>query len=104
MKVIIEGLYTGNGYMIPTLYDNGISLNAEATDSLTIELHQSVSPFGLISAQAVILLRNGYAVRGNYPPNGNYYIVIKHRNGIETWSKNPVSFSGPTVFYDFSKP
>jgi hypothetical protein len=104
VKVIIEGLYTGNGYMIPTLYDNGISLNAEATDSLTIELHQSVSPFGLISAQAVILLRNGYAVRGNYPPNGNYYIVIKHRNGIETWSKNPVSFSGPTVFYDFSKP
>lgn len=40
VKVIIEGLYTGNGYMIPTLYDNGISLNAEATDSLTIELHQ----------------------------------------------------------------
>jgi hypothetical protein len=31
-----------------------------------------------------------------------YYIVIKHRNGIETWSKNPVTLMGSTVLYDFT--
>lgn len=104
VKVLIEGMYVGNGYMTPALYNGGLSANADAADTLIIELRQAASPFGLVSAQSAVLLRNGYAVRGNYPPAGNYYIVIRHRNGIETWSKNPVSFTGATVFYDFSKP
>jgi alpha-L-arabinofuranosidase len=104
VKLFIEGMYTGNGFMIPNLYNNGLTTNAEATDSLTIELHQPVSPFGVISTQSVVLLRNGYATSTNYPPTGTYYIVVKHRNGLETWSKTPVSFNGSSVFIDFTNP
>jgi hypothetical protein len=34
---------------------------------------------------------------------GDYYIVIKHRNSIETWSKNPVLISNSTTV-DFTAP
>ncbi len=34
--------------------------------------------------------------------SGNYYIIIKHRQGVETWSATPVPFSGSTINYDFA--
>jgi hypothetical protein len=32
----------------------------------------------------------------------DYYIVIKHRNSVETWSAEPVSFAKDSVWYDFT--
>ena len=32
----------------------------------------------------------------------SYYIVVKHRNSVETWNSNPLSFGGTTVSYNFS--
>jgi hypothetical protein len=104
VKVIIEGFHQGGGWLSTPLYDNGLHANPDASDSLLIELHQAVTPYALVSAQYALLQRNGYAVRGNYPAPGNYFIVVKPRNGIETWSKVPVNFTGATVFFDFSKP
>jgi hypothetical protein len=34
--------------------------------------------------------------------SGNYYIIVKHRQSVETWSATPVSFSGSTISYDFT--
>ena len=35
--------------------------------------------------------------------SGNYYIVVKHRNHLETWSRLAQSFtSGTSVIYDFT--
>jgi hypothetical protein len=34
--------------------------------------------------------------------SGSYYIVIKHRNTLETWSAMPVVFGSQPVMYDFS--
>jgi len=38
------------------------------------------------------------------PPeiSSDYFIVIKHRNSIETWSSGPVSFSNASTDYNFS--
>ena len=30
--------------------------------------------------------------------NNYYYIVVKHRNSLETWSKTPVLFTTNTIF------
>ena len=30
--------------------------------------------------------------------NGDYYIVVKHRNSLETWSKYPVTFNGSASY------
>ncbi|MBK6966462.1 MAG: hypothetical protein IPH20_21845 [Bacteroidales bacterium] len=32
----------------------------------------------------------------------NYFIVIKHRNSLETWSSSPVSFSGASISFNFT--
>ncbi|MBL0097200.1 MAG: hypothetical protein IPP46_12470 [Bacteroidetes bacterium] len=34
----------------------------------------------------------------------SYYIVVRHRNAIETWSKFPILFNGTAVTYDFTIP
>lgn len=104
LKVLIEGFYQGNGFMISNLFDNGMHPDPSASDSITVELRNATNPFPLVHAHQEVLYRNGYANIPYYPSNGNYYIVVKHRNGIETWSKNPVTFTGPSVFFDFSKP
>jgi hypothetical protein len=31
--------------------------------------------------------------------NNTYYVVIKHRNSVETWSSNPVMISGNSNYY-----
>ena len=105
LKLFLEGFYTGNGKMKTTLYDLGISTDSLATDSISVNLW---SPLNLSSSNPVIsikaILKNngemnfvlpGFLV-GNY-----YYIAIKHRNTIETWSKQPVLLSNNT-FYDFT--
>jgi hypothetical protein len=35
-------------------------------------------------------------------PNGSYYIVVKYRNAITTWSASPQTLSMSTLTYDFS--
>jgi hypothetical protein len=32
----------------------------------------------------------------------SYYIVVKHSNSIETWSKDPVQFITSPVSFDFT--
>ncbi|MCY7360685.1 MAG: hypothetical protein LH629_01245, partial [Ignavibacteria bacterium] len=36
-------------------------------------------------------------------PNGNYYLIIDHRNALQTWSSVPVAISSTIPsFYDFT--
>ena len=75
-------------------------------DTITVELHNELSPYTLM--QSVI---NTIDINGNgqflFPGdvlNNRYYIVIRHRQTIETWSKNPVLFNTPVVSFDFTIP
>ncbi|MBK9637105.1 MAG: VCBS repeat-containing protein [Bacteroidetes bacterium] len=104
LKMLIEGLVQNGGFMISTLFDNGMNPDPNSSDSVYVELRTAASPYSLVHSHHVLLYRNGFASIPYYPSVGSYYIVVKHRNGIETWSKNPVAFNGPSVFFDFSKP
>lgn len=105
LKLYLEGFYRGGGMMQPTLYDLGISPDPTATDSITVNLW---SPLNL-SAQDPDYTVNGLlhddgTVSLNFPASitGNsFYIAIKHRNSLETWSSLPMTFD-PVTFYDFS--
>jgi hypothetical protein len=82
---LIEGFYNGVT-MIP--------------DSVTVELHSAVSPYALVSSSKGLLNASG---RGGFNFSGGirgiaYYLVVKSRNSIETWSATPVSDST----YDFT--
>jgi uncharacterized delta-60 repeat protein len=103
LKAYLQGFYTGNGLMNAVLDP----VNQPTTcDSIMVELHRSVAPFDVIFSLSGIISTSG---TGTFPFAGSvygssYYIVVKHRNSLESWSKNPVLFDTSNVGYDFSVP
>ena len=105
VRALLEGPYIGAGQMTPTLYNLGMSTNPTATDTVEINLWNPAAlsaPSPTFSTK-VILQSNGYVSISlpNTELGNSYYIVVKHRNSIETWSSAPVSIIYPTN-YDFT--
>lgn len=88
-NALIEGFY------------NGITNNP---DTVTVQLRSSTYPYSLID-QAKVYLNNTGSGTGKFynAENGTqYYIVIKHRSTVETWSAVTQSFSNGIMSYDFT--
>lgn len=103
LNVFIEGYWDGTSAMRPVLANQGQSNPATHCDSLLVELHQAAVPTNVAYSTLAVLYTNGTAT-AVFPAvtNGSYYIVLKHRNAIETWSSDPVAFTGSTASYNFS--
>ena len=105
VKVYLQGYYIGAGNQKSTLYDLGLSSISNETDSIQINLW---SPSSLLNqepsySRETILHSDGTATT-EFPGstlNKSYYIAIKHRSSIETWSKDSVIFNSVTN-YDFT--
>ena len=74
-------------------------------DKITLELHESTAPFNLIgTAFSANLLTTGYAQGlATLTLPESFYIVVKQRNSIETWSSVPVTPANGMVRYDFTQ-
>ena len=105
LKLFLEGLYVGGGLQRSVLYDLGISSLINETDTIEVDLwspnslSKSVSDYN----NKVVLKTDG-TVKITYPPDlygRSFYIAIKHRNSIQTWSSQPIYFSG-NMTYDFT--
>jgi len=86
---LIEGFYNGST-MKP--------------DTVTVELRNTSAPYSLVDQAKIFLNSSGQGSAKFYNAmNGvPYYIVLKHRNAIETWSASPQVFSASTLTYDFT--
>lgn len=87
--VLIEGFYNGT---------------SQVPDTVSVELRNTSSPYSLVD-QAKILLNNdghGSARFYNVINGASYYLILKHRNAIETWTTQPLTFSANTINYDFT--
>ena len=106
IKVLIEGLYAGSGLMNQAMGAAGAQFAAGVADVVTVELHDANAPFAVVKTFTdVDLLTDGTIAIGNILHDfaGSYYMVIKHRNSIETWSTDAFDFSGTGPFdYDFT--
>jgi hypothetical protein len=80
-------------------------------DWILVELRSAASGYAVVAQRAAFLKNDGtivdvdgaFALKFNNINYGNYYIVIKYINSIETWSKSGgVSFTTSTVSYDFT--
>ncbi|QQS35330.1 MAG: endonuclease/exonuclease/phosphatase family protein [Ignavibacteriales bacterium] len=89
VTTLIEGFYNGSSMV---------------QDTITVELRESVSPFTLVDEAKVFLSNsgNGTATFYNAENNTPYYIAVKHRNTIETWSAVPQTFINSNLTYDFT--
>ena len=106
LTLFLEGLFVGTGTMRAAL-DGSTGLpkwGASIADKITIQLHDTTSPYSTIGSPKEVNLATNGTVHTTIPDtyNGSYYIAITHRNSIETWSASPVLFTSPTVNYNFS--
>lgn len=106
VKFFLQGFKLGGGLMQNVLYSNGISADPLDCDSVLVELRQAVAPYSIVSSKSALLKTNGIALLSfsSSVVGQSYYIVIKHRNSIECWSKNPILFTGNLVNMDFTTP
>ena len=86
---LIEGFYNGTT-MVP--------------DTITVELNASLPPYSIVDQTKIILNSSGQGTGKFYSAvtNTPYYLVIKHRNTIETWSALPQTFTNSELSYDFT--
>ncbi|HNB82661.1 MAG TPA: hypothetical protein PLP14_11205, partial [Chitinophagaceae bacterium] len=102
LKAFIEGYYDGGGMMKPVLMNQGVAgASASQTDTITVELHSFSFPLFTASSVKTILNTNGTATC-SFPVSGNYYLAVKHRNGLQTWSSNYITMGPTPVNYDFT--
>jgi len=103
VKLYLEGLYLGGGILSAPLYNAGQSTNPLDADSLILSLAASNPPYAIVYSTKILLLTNGTAsaVLPGAVDGQSYFIVVKNRNSIETWSKQPVTF-GADTYYNFT--
>ena len=72
---LIEGFYDGTSMV---------------SDTVTVELRNTSAPYSLIDQSKILLNNSGQGTGRFYNAiNGTpYYLVVKHRNAVETWSSH----------------
>ena len=97
LHVFLEGMYTGNNQLQS-------ALGGSNADYITVELHSAGSPFNVIyvNSAPINTFGNGIFTFPAAAIGNTYYIVVKHRNSVETWSKTPVLMSASTT-YNFAQ-
>ncbi|MFZ1853078.1 MAG: SBBP repeat-containing protein, partial [Nitrosomonas sp.] len=78
--------------------------NNMISDSVRVFLKNISSPYNTIDSSKGKLSSSGTGafLFSNAVNGTNYYLVIKHRNTIETWSSAGVAFSAGILSYDFT--
>jgi hypothetical protein len=103
IKLFIEGFYANNNALIPV----SDAVNAPLTvDTISVSLYSSAFPYNFITTRKAVLDVTGNATV-SFPSiysGGNYYLVVNHRNSIETWSRNPVLLPLGGISYNFATP
>lgn len=91
LEMFIQGFYNA-------------TTNLQVSDTIRVYLRNFSSPFSIVDSAKALVSDSGKAeLTFNGLANGNYYIVITHRNSLETWSVNALSMTeGSVMTYDFT--
>jgi len=100
----IEGYMNGSNSMQAVLANQGMTAPLDACDTITIELHDANSPYNLLYTTQALLKQDGTAscVIGSGFISTAYYVVVKHRNALQTWSALPISLGSSSVNLNFT--
>jgi hypothetical protein len=93
ISLIMEGFY------------NVSTNNLNMSDTVRVYLRNTFAPFTIVDSSKGILdsLTFRSAFQFTNAASGNYYLHLKHRNSLETWSKTGVAYvMDSTINYDFT--
>lgn len=103
-KVFLEGLYnTSTGLMNKAQDESGDHYTGTTADQVNIKLALATAPYSIVAQSGWISLNQDGNCVATFPSalNSSYYLIVNHRNSINTWSANPVSFSNSLITYNF---
>jgi hypothetical protein len=74
------------------------------SDTVTVEFRNTSAPFNLIESKKILLNSSGSgsSIFTQIADGTPYYLIVKHRNSIETWSSSSVQFNAGNLAYDFT--
>lgn len=93
MTVLLEGFYNTSTQLM------------NCADTIRVELRTITSPYNKIDSSVVLINTAGQGVaKFKFAETGDYYLVLRHRNSIETWSKigGEHFVKGTSTSYDFT--
>ena len=103
-KLLIEGYYdTTTNLMRPVRLNQGTGTNLNVVELIDVELRGPAPSYTQVySESGLTLTTDGNAmITSAAMPLGNYYLVVKHRNAVKTWSAVPITVANNQT-YDFS--
>ncbi|HNB80702.1 MAG TPA: LamG domain-containing protein [Chitinophagaceae bacterium] len=102
LTLFLQGYYN-NSIMAPVLMNQGIGSSSMLCDTITVSLYQTAPPYTQVYSTSALLQTNGSATCNMPVIPGYYYLGIRHRNSLETWSADPIPVNSSVVVnYNFS--
>lgn len=104
VKIFPEGLYIGNNTLTPALFNADGRTSTSLSDNITIDLRDTIYPFTKLYTKSGIIDVSGNLIV-NFPnqiSGRSYYLVVRHRNSIETWSGATIRVNFVNNNYDFT--
>ena len=91
LTMLIQGFYNS-------------TTNLMVQDTARVYLRNSSSPYAIVDSAKAYLSNTGAGTFSfSNAVNGiNYYLQLKHRNSLETWSKTAQTFTGNNLTYNFT--
>ncbi len=110
LTLFLEGLYSASSGLMQQSQDctDGSAtfnrFSGTIADTLSILLANAVSPWAYVYQAHGLAISSAGSVSLTVPASyaGSYYIVVRHRSSVETWSASAVSFAGSNVTYNFT--
>jgi hypothetical protein len=104
LSVLLQGIFTGNRTMTSALFNSAVAnYTANDADLISVDFVNPVSNLSELTLNSTLSttgLTTMTLPRTMF--NKQYYVVVKHRNSIETWSANPVTMNSASKAYDFT--
>jgi len=105
LNIFLESLTdAGASLMRKAQGDTGDQFPETVADKITIKLASAEAPHIVVQNSGSLSLMQDGSCRLYFPLSfeGTYFLVINHRNSIETWSSAPVEFNSDYLTYSFS--
>lgn len=102
LKLFIEGYVEGSA-MRPVMNNQDGTSAMDMVENIVVELRDANAPHAMLHTTTAALKTNGTAVATfASAPTGSFYIAIKTKNAIQTWSAEPHVMASAPTSYDFT--
>ena len=81
--------------VIPQAFYNPGNETMNIPDTVEVNLRSSTYPYNIIDNAKAVVSKTNFTTTFYFrtAPSGNYYLDVRHRNSIETWSTSPVTLT-----------